>query len=423
MITFAFILLMDDNTIKCLLKTIEDGLGWGNSETWASRDFEELNILIQEKTKISLSSSTLRRLWGKADYKNHPSLTTLDTLAQFGGFENWKKYCRSQQQHVLPQVKLVEPFKVKRQWSIAIVIILLAVFAIIAAFMLRTIEPIGGGYAFDAHPITHDLPNTVAFTYDAQLASTDSVFIQQSWDATKRTLVNKNKHLFNSIYYKPGFYHAKLTIGDHVVKEHPLLIPTNGWLGLIDQSPVPVYLNKQEFITTNGIKFTASAIANHHISIEPEPPTVEFHNTGNFNPVSIGDFSFSAEVKNDDKKGASGCRQINVILYTTDIPISIPLSSPGCVASISLLDGHKKFEGSDTDLSGFGIDPSAWVKVALIGMDGKMEVIINDKKAFEINIKARSAKILGMGFIFQGSAAIRKVSLSSEKHQIFSDFN
>ena len=419
-ITFGFILLMDDAAIKRLLKIIEDQLGWGNPEAWASRDFEELNIIIQEKTRVSLSSSTLRRLWGKADYKNQPSLTTLNTLAQFAGFENWKKYNLNSQPHLPTEVNVAQAPKVKRPW---IMVSGLALTLVITAIIITIVKPADNSYNFSIHPITHDLPNTVIFTYNAQSAPTDSVFIQQSWDSTKRNRVNKVKHIFNSIYYKPGFYHAKLSVGNKVVKEHPLLIPTNGWLGLIDQNPIPVYLDKQEILTKEGIAISSSTVANHHIAVEPQPPTVEIYNTGNFHPVPINNFSFSAEVKNDYKTGASRCQQMSVILFTTDMPISIPLSAPGCVASLNLLDGHQGFRGTDTDLSGFGIDPSTWVKVALNSYKGKIKISINAKQVFTIDTRNRQSEILGMGFIFHGTAGIRKVNLASGNHIVFSDFN
>ena len=416
---------MDDNTIKCLLKLIEEQLGWGEPETWASRDFEELNVLIQERTKVSISSSTLRRLWGKADYNNQPSLTTLDTLARFAGFKNWKNFNHTQQP-VSQKGEPAQPVIIKKQWLIAAAVLAGAIAAFVIIIpILRNSNPKhgSGNYAFNTHPITHDLPNTVVFTYNAQSAATDSVFIQQSWDSTKKVRVNKNSRVFNSIYYKPGFYHAKLSIGNQVVKEHPLLIPTNGWLGLIDQNPIPVYLNKTEFITAKEAIISSATIASHHFLDAPQPPTVELYNTGNFKPVSILDFSFSAEVKDDFKTGAARCQEINIILYTDDIPISIPLSAPGCVAALNLLDGHREFKGALTDLTAFGIDPSNWVAVGLISHDGRLKVMINGKTAFTIDTRGRSSKILGLGFIFQGTADIRKVNLASGTQKVFSDFN
>jgi len=78
--------------IKKLLGIIEEKLGWGESKAWQSRDFENLNQRILDETGVSLSASTLRRIWGKVEYKHLPSITTMDTLAKFAGYESWRTF-------------------------------------------------------------------------------------------------------------------------------------------------------------------------------------------------------------------------------------------------------------------------------------------------------------------------------------------
>ena len=80
--------------IEKLLKLIEGKLDWGESNTWQGKDFEKLNQLILDETGVSLSASTLKRVWGKVEYNHLPSVTTLDALAKFGGFENWRSFLK-----------------------------------------------------------------------------------------------------------------------------------------------------------------------------------------------------------------------------------------------------------------------------------------------------------------------------------------
>ena len=82
--------------LEKLLGKIEQKLDWGKSASWQGRDFENLNELILEETGVSLSASTLRRIWGRVEYKHLPSSTTLDTLAKFAGFENWRQFQKAQ---------------------------------------------------------------------------------------------------------------------------------------------------------------------------------------------------------------------------------------------------------------------------------------------------------------------------------------
>src|SRR5579872_3155071 len=110
---------MSQADLKQLLLIIGQQLDWGDSATWQSRDFEILNELILEKTKVSLSASTLRRLWGRVEYNHMPSGTTLDTLAQFAGFDNWRAFTRQRKQSPeLPRISTQHSTKISSRRGI-----------------------------------------------------------------------------------------------------------------------------------------------------------------------------------------------------------------------------------------------------------------------------------------------------------------
>ncbi len=60
---------------------IEKKLAWGPGDSWQNSDFEVLSEQIFDQTQVRLSTSTLRRLWGRVRYDHLPSITTLNTLA------------------------------------------------------------------------------------------------------------------------------------------------------------------------------------------------------------------------------------------------------------------------------------------------------------------------------------------------------
>ncbi|MGB5820903.1 MAG: hypothetical protein WBG90_15565, partial [Saonia sp.] len=64
---------------SCLLQ-IEEKLNWGSSSLWHNDVFVELSEVIHEKTQVLLSPTTLKRVWGRVDYKSDPSISTLNTL-------------------------------------------------------------------------------------------------------------------------------------------------------------------------------------------------------------------------------------------------------------------------------------------------------------------------------------------------------
>jgi hypothetical protein len=419
---------MDLSAIKQLLKIIEQQLDWGDAADWQSKDFENLNLLILAKTKVSLSASTLRRIWGRVEYNHLPSTTTLDTLAQFAEFENWRTFTRQHKPQEIPvkdSSNIPAPPKEKTSWGLKAALIIIAVITttLIAMYIKKEPAPVAAGaYTFSYKPVTRDIPNSVIFSYDAKAAPTDSIFIQQSWDPQTRTLVDKNLHQHTSVYYRPGSYHAKLVVNKQIVKELPLLIATNGWLGLIAHRPMPVYLNKSEYINQDVMGLPVSTILKKNIELEPQPPMVEFYNVGNFEPVPLNDFSFSVELKNGYYEGAATCRFMNIALITDQVPVIIPLSAKGCVSELNLLDGQNMVSGKKTDFSGFGTDLSGWVKVTCRSTSSKIQYYVDDKLAYESAMPAKKMKIVGMGYSFQGTGSVKKIELRSANKVVFQAF-
>src|SRR5580658_6970271 len=80
----------DESLIRQVKKMFEEKTGWGNSDTWTNQDFLQLSELIRDETGITLSHVTLKRVWGKVKYDSLPNTHTLNTLAQFLGYDNWR---------------------------------------------------------------------------------------------------------------------------------------------------------------------------------------------------------------------------------------------------------------------------------------------------------------------------------------------
>ena len=367
-------------------------------------------------------ASTLRRIWGKVDYSHQPSSTTMDTLAQFAGYDSWRDFIKQLDRPIVEEI-VVKPVKKRIGVALRTITALLLITGVIVFLLisyLKSPDIAVNNYSFSSRLTTRDVPNSVVFTYNAESALTDSVFFQQSWDDSKRSALDKRNHQYTSIYYRPGFYLAKLVVGERVVKEHPILIFTNGWLGMIAKKPIPVYLNQKEFEANTELKITPSTIKAKGITLNPDPPRVEFYNVGNFKPVPLTDFSFSAEVRNDYQEGAAKCGLVKIILLTDEMPIEIALSAPGCIASLNLFDGVRMISGKSNDLSGFGADLSKWVKVSCLSKGKKILYFVNSKLVYESGLPEIKRNILGIGFKFQGAGAAKNVKLNSGDSTIFS---
>lgn len=413
------------NEVAPLIRIIEEKLGWGPASTWKSDDFDALQQAIFEKTGVSLSISTLRRLWGRAAYMNLPSAATLNCIARFAGFENWREYLKLQTIKDSPPLKRNRPVGRKRLlkpliWITAAILVVTVLGGIVIKQSSEKSNSVD--YTFSSKVLAKGVPNSVVFTYDATSASSDSIYIQQSWDNRRRESVEKRLHTHTSIYYEPGFFKAKLLAGNQIVKEHALLIPTEGWLGSIDQQPVPIYLQPADFLSDTMLHLSPATITRKNIALEPLPPVVKFYQVGAFAPVATHNFSFSATVRNDLATGAGACQLTSIVLMTDDNPIIIPLSAKGCTSELNLLSGDVMISGKKNDLSCFGVDLKEWVKVSCKGVDNKLQYFVNDQFVYDSPLPYRSIHIVGMAYVFHGSGAVKDVLLEDGNKTVFEAF-
>jgi len=220
---------------KCRLQ-IEEKLGWGGADQWHNEVFTELSERIQEETDVMLSSTTLKRVWGRVNYKGRPSISTLNALSRFLGYANWRDF--KNQTNIEAPAKKETPAKSNHGLLLAmaslLAILFVSLFSIIDLGNSQAIAPDYSSIKFSSYPITQGLPNSVVFDLNLEEVKSDHILIQQYWDATKTIEINAQQRQATGIYYYPGYFRAKLLIDQQIVKEHDLLSkPMIGSLRLI----------------------------------------------------------------------------------------------------------------------------------------------------------------------------------------------
>ena len=447
----------ENSQITLCLQLIEQKLGWGSSADWATQDFERLSEKIALQTGVMLSISTLKRIWGKVKYESAPTLSTLNALASFLDHENWHVFKQKSmgspavestigetstvetpavliheaETEEVEEVKLAATEVVSKSsgrlsrklwWTLlGSLVILISAFIIFSYYSRKPDKP-SHDFEFSSRPISHNIPNSVVFTYEASGSLTDSVYIQQSWDSTRRVAVNKNGKSHTSVYYEPGFFQAKLVAGNRIVKEHPLLVPTDGWLGLISTQEVPVYLKPSEFIEKDMLNLAATTIEEHKINMEPSPPVIKYYNVGNFEAVPVRDFSFTTKIKQQYKTGAAACQFSWVVLMTDGMPVAVQLSQKGCVSELNMMDGKEMVSGKTHDLSAFGVDFSQWVQIDCKSNGKNIDYLIDGKLAYSSVLPSGNMKIVGLAFGFRGTGAVKAVKLYKSNVLAFKAF-
>jgi|GEM_PF-82801 len=472
----------DESLIRQVKKMFEEKTGWGNSDTWTNQDFLQLSELIRDETGITISHVTLKRVWGKVRYESLPNTHTLNTLAQFLGYDNWRdlaaKHPPAQhppaQPHVAqphpeftqnpsqgqglstdstqyppeaalnspndksdpgvhpdqapdPQSHPAQPARsrqgqFRRIWLGAPILIL--ILALLFFLHGQQPPPQSQDYAFSSKKVvTAGLPNSVIFDYDAGRSPDDSVIIQQSWDSTRRVKVPKAGHQYTSIYYYPDYYHATLQVHDRVVRAHNLLIQSNGWLPLIEQDPVPVYFKKEEAIHDGKISLSLDQIREKNIPMQPSPPTVMFTNVRDFGEIYSDHFTFETAVRNDYSEGSAACQMTRIYLLCEGTAIWVPLCAKGCVSNMDLYFTYFYTSGKREDLSNFGVNFNQFVKLRIESDSGHARIFVDNQLAYTVPRHIRHSKIIGFDFRFQGTGSVDYVYLTNGKITYRDDFN
>ncbi|ATL46433.1 hypothetical protein COR50_04165 [Chitinophaga caeni] len=413
---------MDNNKnnyfISHCLELIEKQFDHGDSREWSQYDFEKLGNDIQEKTGVVLSVSTLKRLYGRVKYESAPSLSTLNALANYLGSADWRafkiKHPYKQDTPIPVEVPItghqqLKPKRGRAWWIMAPLACILIILGINWIGQSEKAEVDASEFSFRSNKIlSRGVPNTVVFNYDAKAAGDDSVYISQSWDLSKKKLVDKNKDTYSAIYYYPGYFEARLLVENQVVSRHGLQISTDGWMALADQdNNIPVYFKRDEIRQDSFVTVSTDLLQAYHIPLQPQIPVIRFFNIFQSDFIRNDNFHFRTKLKSDFGSGAAACHNIQVTIQCKNDGIAVPLVAKGCTGNISLFAAGNGISSEDHDLSGFGYDPGDWVTLEIVGVNKHLRFIVNGQEAYALDFPHEPADIIGVEYHFLGPGTIR----------------
>lgn len=402
----------------------EETLGWGNSELWSNADFERLSELIFEKTSVNLSISTLKRVWGKVRYDSIPTTTTLNTLARFAGYESWRSYCSTAEKNEKKDASTacnpendVKPRG--RPRLIAAGVIACALLATVLIWMgFNNKKPFAidtSKVVFTSKAVTDELPNSVVFNYDIGNVHADSVFIQQSWDPSRREKVPAEGHQHTSIYYYPGYFKAKLVVNNTIVKEHEIFIKTKGWEGIVQPQTstdaLPIYLSGKEINKGNGeLGVSAATLTAKTGKTVFNDVWSAFFNAKEY-PADPENFTFKAMLQNISSKEEAICRQVKMNIITSDGIISLPLCAKGCISDIAVKVADVTINGKNHDLSALGCDFSKPVSVSVQVKNRNAAIFLDGNNVLNIPYRKKLGRIVNLIVIFEGAGVIHSIGI------------
>jgi hypothetical protein len=407
----------------------QQALAWGHSTEWSDLDFEKLSERIFEKTGTLLSITTLKRLWGRVKYDSSPNAATLNVLARFIDFADWRSF----KQHIDTEKTTLIPAAVsapkrKNYFPIALAVAVTAI--ILGSIIAWSIKPkptvsrsinLKAPVKFSSRKVANGLPNSVVFNYDASALGVDSITLQQSWDTRRIERLSAKLKEHTSIYYYPGYFGAKLLVNGKTIKESPVFIKTDGWMGIIEKDPVPTYLSNADIQLPGGMGVSAKTLAAKIGSPVFNNQAVSFNNVREFKGLTGGDFTLAATLQNTSTPQEASCRKVRVCILGKRNAIIIPLADKGCISDLYMYTSSEWVNGKDKDLSAFGCDFSKAQYFTCSVKDMKLTISLNGERIFAASITQTIGDIVGLSISFEGAGEIKDVKLSNSKEVLLDD--
>jgi hypothetical protein len=433
---FKKLIMLSDKEYILLYRTlIEKKFMLGNGDgKLKQRELEYLGTLIEEKSKIKLSISTLKRLW-RTDLNQLPHPSTLDALVSILDFHDWQDF-KKQNATAAPsefhhQQSNSHPEKKIRRIPVIIalaVIVLAGSFFVIQGFNRKDKNSISISkeVVFTADKtVTLGVPNTVMFKYDLSGVQADSFFFQQSWNPRDKVKIDPKKNYYSVIYYTPGFHFARIIANDSILKFRNVHIKTDGWLPIVKydiRDKKQMYLDPLTIKKDGFLQATSDDLYKASVDVTQDF-YLRYYNIRDFDGVDAANFDLETRMKCDKlevngRSNSVACPTMEIMIITEQNVFFIPLTTKGCVSELDLSLGEVYKGGKDNDLSTLGTEVYDWQNLRIKSENKKVQILLNGTIVHELGYKNDFGKIKGLIYTFTGPGSMDFVKMRNVKGEM-----
>ena len=414
--------------LEKLKQGVENKLQWGNSEDWRHSDYKNLSEVIYNESKILLSTSTLKRVWGKIKYEGMPNATTLDALSMFIGFTNWLDFKNRADETFIEnreKSKTIEKKYPQQAPAITLPIKQITLFiggAIVITgliFILKSFTSIDNvqkveipeNFVFEVSKAPDaGIPQTVMIDIDISGFIVDSLYLVES-SRKRKEYLSKNQKRHPYFCALPGSQSVTLMFKDQVIKKLEFYVQTDGWQAVTSNKNkgsdkhwmvnLPTFLPASP-IEDGSLTITKATLSKHNVEVHDNLWT-SFYNFTDLG-IDADNYSMTTRIKNSFEDGATTC-QLAVCSIATEKGLhEVWLVAPGCSKFTHLLFGSgSMLDNKVVDLSGFEVDMNKWQDLAWKVKDKSVEVFLNGKEVYKAKYKTSLGKIKGLKYQFKGA--------------------
>ena len=411
--------MKESDIIQECLKEIEIKTGWGNYTLWKVSQYEELSDLIWAVSKIRISSTTLRRLFGKIktekiDYI--PQIETKNALAIYLGFDNWYKYLESKK----PKTRNRKPII-----SLASVFIFIACGVVIyTIFNTKTTIP---KYTFKhLQTAENTVPNDVVFNYDVSKFEED-VFIDfgDKIIPTKgkmifvKKLLPKDKSVISHTYRTPRPCKAFLVYKDEKIDSISLFFKTTKWEAFVEQKELILKYSEDEIISDGKLTVNQIPFCDQGIDCKTKY-RLYYWNSENFN-LDLDNFKLITNFRSQEFRNRIEFNVVQISLWGENRRILLTFTNKGFQDKVTIQLSEKRLKGEDHNLLNFRIKLDQWNKLEIGNKDKKIKVLLNNKLILKDEYSASLGKLKAISYEFHASGQIDDLIMWDKNNKVVYD--
>ncbi len=411
--------MIEQEYLKKCLSEIEGKLQWGASHNWTNREFTELSILVSEKSGISISTSSLRRLFGRStDYQKpyNPQLETKNALAKFLDYNSWHEY----KQKKIPESNKSAITK-KRVLTIAIIFGVSILVAIILFYNINIVSKnpffLKGDFNFSGKDlVSNELPHTILVKYNVSELE-KPLYIDWddvSPDATGGSdyeIITSDSGSFTHTYFFKDKYDIRLLDKNHnTVSTLQAIMYSNSWECYVYQGETKLLTDSLYFICDSVMYADNAYLANKGIDFT-KPYRVIYRNLSQFS-ADANNYTFSVDFLPEFRQGYIECGHVQIEVIGSGGGNLITLMQNGCTGQLGAIYLNKVIlSGKKTDLSAFAVSDRVWQNLKLHVRNDSTFISLRDQNILSIDSPSSIENILGIRIEFLGNGMVKNISL------------
>lgn len=382
--------------LNFIKKRVIGTFGKGKPTSWRNRDYEDLSFEIKMSSKVLISASTLKRIFGKNKTSDtyYPQESTLDAMETYAGI-------------IADMKSPLLHYSQKTYLFLLIIPVLIVGLLILNRSQVAAPDRLLSA-KIELQKIDGNTPATAFFHYEIP-ETTDSLFISFGDESLPKHLP-PTKELISHYYRGPGIFNVNIETKRQVVSDTlKLFIPTTDWQALAyyymqDYTeryfPVPIEIATSD----EGFHPTRKVLSN--IGVDTTQIVVlrldNFKKTG----VNGDSFKLKTRLKNINYWPAIRCYSCYINVVGESGSIVIKLTNEGCSQYGELTLSEKKAHGSNTDLTNFSLNMKNWNDVEITNTNKHVQVMINSTTVFQEKYNNSIGEIWGTSLQFHGSGYV-----------------